>query len=311
LSVPSAGKRVGAQNGVGNDPRDAGSAPRNSGGTDILTLEDVRFAYPDGTSVLDGISMAVPAGAIVGIVGPSGCGKSTLLSAIAGLKAPSGGSISRRVRPGRHPISMVFQKDTLLPWLTAAENVTFYTRFKRHGERPPRLARLRGRRRAAVTPNRVQELLEMAGLGDNADSYPYQLSGGMRRRLAFLSAVAANPQILLLDEPFSSVDEPTRVGIHQDVFRIARRMEMTTLLVTHDLAEAISLSDAVLILSKRPTRIAERHEIPFGEDRKMLELRETPEFLEIYGRLWHELTEQIRPLPSDQASTTSVGHEHA
>ncbi|MEX2194316.1 MAG: ABC transporter ATP-binding protein [Thermoleophilaceae bacterium] len=256
---------------------------------EILTLRDVRFSYPSGTEVLEGVSLSIGAGEIVGIVGPSGCGKSTLLSLIAGLARPTGGRISRDLRGSRrHTLSMVFQKDTVLPWLTVAENVRFFTRFKRHGARRSRLRRGRD-----SIDDRVEELLEMAGLSDGGDAYPYQLSGGMRRRLAFLTAVAVYPQILLLDEPFSSVDEPTRIGIHQDVFQIARKMDMTALLVTHDLAEAITLCDRVVILSNRPASIASEQEVPFGDNRRMLELRETPEYLEIYARLWHDLTEQI------------------
>ena len=260
----------------------------------IVELRDTHFTYPNGTQVLDGVSLEIPAGSIVGIVGPSGCGKSTLLSLIAGLSQPTGGEVEHRFDDsGRHPLSMVFQKDTVLPWLTAAENVRYFARFKQHGYRGrvPFAGRRSARSRALDA--RVAELLGMTGLAANAGSYPYQLSGGMRRRLAFLSGVAVDPQILLLDEPFSSVDEPTRVEIHQDVFSIARKMRMTMLLVTHDLAEAITLCDKVLILSSRPTTIAQEATIPFGDERKMLDLRQSPEFLELYGTLWDELSSQI------------------
>jgi ABC-type nitrate/sulfonate/bicarbonate transport system ATPase subunit len=115
----------------------------------------------------------------------------------------------------------------------------------------------------------------------------------MRRRVAFLAAVAPDPAILCLDEPFSSVDEPTRIGIHQDVFRITRMMGTTTLLVTHDLAEAITLCDRVVILSNRPARISRVYDMPFGDDREMLAIRETNEFLQMYRQLWHDLSAQI------------------
>ncbi len=267
----------------------------------MLRLEGVRFSYPDGTAVLQGISESIEAGTTLGVVGPSGCGKSTLLALIAGLLEPSEGTIERPPpEAGRHPLSMVFQKDTLLPWLTVGENVRLFSRFKSHGRRSRFLSR-RGRGTGPEPPagdgdldDRVAELLELVHLDDSADRYPYQLSGGMRRRLAFLAAVAPNPEILLLDEPFSSLDEPTRVDIHQDVFRISRMMEMTTVLVTHDLAEAISICDRVVILSSRPASVAEEHVVPFGNGREMLALRETPEFLDLYGHLWHDLSAQIQ-----------------
>lgn len=289
------------------DPRPTTAAADPGSAEPAVALRDVHFAYPDGTEVLDGISLAIPRGAIVGIVGPSGCGKSTLLSIVAGLAYASGGSVERRLDGSdRHPLSMVFQKDTVLPWLTVAENVRFFARFKRHGMRRPLATRLRprgARRSPDPLDGRVGELLTIVGLADRAGAYPYQLSGGMRRRLAFLTAVAAEPQLLLLDEPFSSVDEPTRIGIHQDVFRIARMMRMTTLLVTHDLAEAITLCDSVVILSNRPAQIAREQAISFGDERDMLALRETSEYLSLYGSLWHALRAQIAGAASDEEAT--------
>jgi ABC-type nitrate/sulfonate/bicarbonate transport system ATPase subunit len=119
----------------------------------------------------------------------------------------------------------------------------------------------------------------------------------MRRRVAFLAAVAAMPAVLLLDEPFSSLDEPTRVALHQDVLEIIRRLQMTVVLVTHDLAEAVSICDDVVILTNRPGSVARRVPIPFGRARNRFALRQTPEFLELYGLLWHDLSEQIRRRP--------------
>jgi len=115
----------------------------------------------------------------------------------------------------------------------------------------------------------------------------------MRRRLAFVAAAAINPQILLLDEPFSSVDEPTRVGIHQDVFDISRHLGMTMLLVTHDLAEAITLCDRVIILSARPATVATVHSVPFGDQRAIASLRDKPAYLDLYAELWRDLSRQI------------------
>jgi NitT/TauT family transport system ATP-binding protein len=251
-------------------------------------LEDVGFVYPTGTVALEGLSMALPKGQVTGVVGPSGCGKSTMLSLLAGLAQPTTGSVELTVdrAASRHDVAMVFQQDTLLPWLTVTENVALYYRFHRA-------------ERTREVNEEMQQLIRMIGLSQFADAYPSQLSGGMRRRVAFLAGVAPMPQLLLLDEAFSSVDEPTRVLIHQEVLGIVRRLEMSTVIVTHDLAEAISLSDQVVIFTARPGKVYASYEIPFGRDRNVLELRDRPEFLEIYGQLWHDLSEQIKDSRED------------
>jgi NitT/TauT family transport system ATP-binding protein len=251
-------------------------------GADAAVLRDVGFTYPTGTVALANLSLQIPAGKVTGIVGPSGCGKSTMLQLLTGLATATEGNVDLLVdqTSERHDVAMVFQQDTLLPWLTVAQNVDLYSRFHKPKDR-------------AQTDKEIVELLELADIQGFADAYPSQLSGGMRRRAIFLAAVAAKPQLLLLDEPFSSVDEPTRIGIHQKVLRIIHQLQMTTVLVTHDLAEAISLSDQVLIFTARPGRIFSIHEIPFGPDRDVLALRDHPEFLTLYGKLWHDLSQQI------------------
>lgn len=255
---------------VSNDVAEPGIAAR---------FRDVGFRYPTGTEALAGLDLEFRAGEVTGIVGPSGCGKSTTLSLLAGLARATAGTVelAPAVRKG-HPLTMVFQQDTLLPWLTVEQNVALHFRF-------------RGGTREAKAE--IGSLLKMIGLEGFARAYPKQLSGGMRRRVAFLAGIAPKPNMLLLDEPFSSVDEPSRVRIHQEVLGIVNRFKTTTVLVTHDLAEAITLSNRVAIFSARPGRVVAVHEIPFGSERNVLELRDTPEFLELYGRLWHELSTQI------------------
>lgn len=285
----------------------SGSQPAGESGSEnntLLELRNIQFSYATGRHVIDDLSLSVERGSVVGIIGPSGTGKSTLLSIIAGLRKPNSGTVERHFEPGQHPVSMVFQKDTLLPWRTAADNIRLFADFKCHGLRRrwrdvPRQRQNVGARQALE--DRVDELLEIGKLGDSRDAYPYQLSGGMRRRLAFLVAVAPSPQLLLLDEPFSSVDEPTRVGIHQDVLRIMQARGMTVVLATHDLAEAITLCDKVIVLSNRPASIASIHQIPFGADRNVLRLRESDEYLSLYGGLWHDLSAQIAASRSAEA----------
>lgn len=283
---------------LAKDMPDAGRTPDPS--HNILVIRNLRFTYPAGTVAIGDVSVAIARGSITGIVGPSGCGKSTLLYLVSGLLAPDCGTIERNVDPNRHPISMVFQQDTLLPWLSAAENVRLFARFRKHRV-PGRVRRSLGRLTHTAASERTEEidarvarLLELAHLADRASSYPYQLSGGMRRRLAFLSGVAPHSELLLLDEPFTAVDEPTRVGIHQDIWRILRMERITTLLVTHDLGEAITLCDRVLMLSGAPARIVGDYAMPFMGERVMLDLRASSTFLELYGRLWDDLSAQIK-----------------
>lgn len=250
----------------------------------VLTLDRVRFGYEPATPVVADVSLRLTEGSVIGVVGPSGCGKSTLLSLMSGLLRPDSGSVELAPEPRpvpRHPMTMMFQKDTLLPWHTVEDNVSLHFRFRRD-----RAARAERR-------ERVRHLIGMAGLDGAESKYPYQLSGGMRRRTAFLTAVAPAPRVLLLDEPFSALDEPTRIGIHQDIFTIVKQEGISVVLITHDLGEAISLSDRVLVLSARPARVVADVEVPFGDERSMLELREREDFLELYGQTWEALATEI------------------
>jgi NitT/TauT family transport system ATP-binding protein len=248
-----------------------------------VAASGLNYRYPNGLEAIGDFSADVQGGEIVSMVGPSGCGKSTLLRILAGLREPSGGCLSRpKAEEGRHGCTMVFQEDTLLPWLKVADNVRLFYRFK--GER------------ASRSRQRVTELLTMVGLERFADSYPSQLSGGMRRRVAVLAAVAPLPELLLLDEPFSALDEPTRISVHQDVYRLIRNFGITAILVTHDLGEAVSLSDRILLLSSSPSRIVKEYRTPFGSDRDLMDVRSDPRFLEMYGEIWHDFrTQSARP----------------
>ena len=259
---------------------DGGPLADIDGDRAVLATRNVAYSYPNGLQALEGVTVDLLRGKLLAVVGPSGCGKSTLLSVLAGLKQPSAGLVKIAASEGgRHNLSMMFQRDTLLPWLTVAENVSLFHRF-RHVRRKSRQAR-------------AAELLSLVGLSDFANHHPYQLSGGMRRRIALLAAVAPYPEILLLDEPFSSLDEPTRVVIHQEMFDLIRRLEVSAILVTHDLAEAISLCDEILVMSPRPARVVARYSVPFGSKREILSLRKTGEFLSLYGTVWEELSRQI------------------
>jgi NitT/TauT family transport system ATP-binding protein len=255
----------------------------------LIQVKNVGFAYPDGLRAVGDVSFDVGKGEIVSVIGPSGCGKSTLLRLIAGLRSPNDGAVERTgTEPGRLPCSMVFQEETLLPWLKVRDNVSLSYRFNR--------------RKPENAEEHVDRLLDMVGLSEFADAWPSKLSGGMKRRVAVLTAIAPLPSLLLLDEPFSALDEPTRIGVHGDVYKLLREFEVGTVLVTHDLGEAITLSDRVLLLSRAPSRVVQEYVVPFGQERDLLALRRLPEFLQLYGSMWADMEKQIRPAHEGGAS---------
>lgn len=247
----------------------------------MLDLAGVSFAYAPGVNVIKGLNLTVAPGEFVSIVGPSGCGKSSLLRLVAGFSQPGDGSIATHFRrPEQHAISMVFQEDTLLPWLRVRDNVLLHQRFM-------------GTRRSKEAKQLVHSLLTMVGLDTKADAYPVHLSGGMRRRVAVLAALAAQPELLLLDEPFSALDEPTRVGVHRDLHRLVRSSGASVVLVTHDLGEAISLSDRIILLTSPPSHVAAEFTVPFGPDRDVSAVRSDPEFHALYARLWQGMGAEV------------------
>jgi len=220
----------------------------------VLDLVGVtkRFAAPNGASLLtaiDRVSLDVRAGEFVAVVGPSGCGKSTILNLVAGLDRPSEGRILLNGVPVEGPnptVGFMLQKDLLLPWRTIVHNVEF-------GLEARSISRAERRQRA------LREL-ERCRLTDFAQSYPYQLSGGMRQRAALARTLAIEPAIVLLDEPFSALDAQTKLILQKSFAQTIASSQMTTLLITHDLMEAVIMSDRILVMSERPGRIVE--EIP-------------------------------------------------
>jgi NitT/TauT family transport system ATP-binding protein len=195
---------------------------------------------------VENVSLAVADGEVVSLIGPSGCGKSTLLNMGSGLDPASSGSVhvdgELVTRPNRH-VAFMLQKDLLLPWRTIVENVEF-------GQEIQGLPRAERRRRAL-------ELLAKCRLSDFAEHYPHQLSGGMRQRAALARTLAVDPTVLLMDEPFSALDAQTKMVLQQDLGRTLAETGKTALFITHDLVEAIALSDRILVMSQRPGRIIE------------------------------------------------------
>jgi ABC-type nitrate/sulfonate/bicarbonate transport system ATPase subunit len=200
----------------------------------LLRLDRIRVAF-DTVVVLDGIDVDVRDGEFVALVGPSGCGKTTLLNVCSGWLAPSAGTVDRPAR-----LRMVFQQDGLFPWLTVSENI---------------LLGLEQVTDLAERKRRSEDLLELIGLRTFASVYPHQLSGGMRQRVELARAIGGDTPLLLMDEPFSSLDYLTRLKMRRELARILREQPRTVVLVTHDIEEAAQLADRVLVLSERPARV--------------------------------------------------------
>ncbi|MBQ8185012.1 MAG: ABC transporter ATP-binding protein [Lachnospiraceae bacterium] len=250
----------------------------------LLTLSHISYSYHalnGETLALSDISFSLEEGKFLAIVGPSGCGKSTLLSLICGLLTPSEGTITLNGLPLREAtanIGYMLQKDHLFEWRTIYSNVTLGLEIQH---------RLNDRTRESV-----DTMLDTYGLSAFKHSRPSQLSGGMRQRAALIRTLALEPDLLLLDEPFSALDYQTRLSVCDDIAGIIKQEQKTAILVTHDLAEAISVADEVLILSKRPGRIQKQIPIHFDmEARTPLRSRNAPEFKDYFNLIWKELNE--------------------
>ena len=247
----------------------------------MIQLLHAAFVYqsPDGeVEALRDVSFDVQEGEFCSIVGPSGCGKSPLLSALAGLEPLTGGRVELKGEPVCGPsrkVGFMPQRDQLFEWRSIWSNVTLGLTVR--GENTPQ-------RQA-----HVRELLERYGLADFAQKRPSQLSGGMRQRCALIRTLAAQPKVLLLDEPFSALDYQTRLAVSADIYRIIRQEGKTALLVTHDISEAISLSDRVVVLSHRPAVVKSIHRLTQLQGVPPLQRRDHPAFAGYFKSIWKEL----------------------
>jgi NitT/TauT family transport system ATP-binding protein len=253
--------------------------------SDVVRLEyrnvTMRFAATGNRGVLtavQGVSFSVRDGEVVSLIGPSGCGKSTLLNIGSGLTAPSEGDAfvdgERVAGPNAH-VAFMLQKDLLLPWRTVAENVMFGVEI----QGVP----------AAERRQRAQTLLENFSLADFSNHYPHQLSGGMRQRVALARTLAVDPHVLLLDEPFSAVDAQTRMVLQRDLAQTLKLAGKTALLITHDLAEAVTLSDRVLVMSRRPGCIIDEIVIDMAGRDNPIARRHDPKVNDYVARLMDRL----------------------
>lgn len=244
----------------------------------MLELADVQISY--GTEpVVEGVDLSVSAGEFVSLIGASGCGKSTLLRAVMGLQKPSAGRVELAVDRGE--VGFLFQDDALLPWRTARQNVALGLR--NHGAS-----------KASAT-EQANEWLASVGLKGLEDRYPRELSGGQRKRVAIAQVLALRPRFLLMDEPFASLDAIVRHYLTDDLLRWVERDQLTVMLVTHDLEEAVALSDRVILLGSGPrAQIKGRYEVNLPRPRDLLKVKENREFASIATRLWNDLSTQVR-----------------
>lgn len=248
-----------------------------------LRIENVFLDFggaESGLRVLSDVNLDIRPGEFCTIVGPSGCGKSTLLNVIAGLTKPTAGACyldGKAITPGMPSIGYMFQSDTLLPWNTALENV-----------RLPLDAV--GRK----DDGRCLDLLKRVGVGDFADAYPWQLSGGMKKRVQLARLLAQEPQVLLMDEPFGALDAQTKLLIQEELLKLWESSGLTVLFVTHDLSEAISLSDRVLLFSARPGRIKEEYRVPLDRPRNIETIVQDPQYNDLFVQIWRSLKEEIQ-----------------
>ena len=241
----------------------------------IMELKNVYKSFYTDTGellVLKDLNLTLEKGEILGILGPSGCGKSTILNLLSSLIKPTSGMININGN-----IGYMFQRDHLLEWRSIMDNITIGLEIQKKINQQ--------------SMAKINTLLKKYDLWDFRDHYPHQLSGGMRQRVALIRTLATNPDILLLDEPFSALDYQTRLQVSDDVYKIIRQEHKEAILVTHDISEAISMVDRVVVLCKRPANVKSTHNIILSVEgeKSPLTARKAPEFKDYFNLLWKEL----------------------
>ncbi len=245
----------------------------------LLKIINLKKNYHDKKNeikAIENINMTVYKDEILAIVGPSGCGKSTLLSILANLEKPSHGKI---ITDNDYKYGYMLQTDSLFPWLTILDNALLGLEIKKEKNND--------------TINNTISLLKKYGLYEFKNQYPKNLSGGMRQRVALIRTLATNPDLLLLDEPYSALDYQTRLALSNDLYQIIKKEKKTAILITHDIGEAISLADRVIVLSKRPCTIKNIYHINLEEKKNPIENRKDPKFNSYYDMIWRDLDVHI------------------
>ena len=238
-------------------------------------------------TAVDNLTLDIAPGTFFVIVGPSGCGKTTLLRMAAGLEVPSTGSITigrqSTARPGN---SMIFQGDSIFPWMTVFDNAAY------------------GLRMRGAPQSEIDEIvggyLSRIGLAKFARAYPHQLSGGMKQRVSIARAFANDPEVLLMDEPFSALDEQNKTLLQEELLRIWEETKKTVLFITHSVDEAVTLGDKIMVMTAHPGKVKAIVDVPFPRPRKVLELRATPEYGELVYNIWGQLRDEVLQAQSEE-----------
>jgi NitT/TauT family transport system ATP-binding protein len=272
-----------------------GASPAQAAPAAAIELDNVSLAFAGESSTLlaiDRVTLAAARGEITSVVGPSGCGKTTLLRLAAGLLKPSSGRLlynGRELRRLNTGVGFVTQDSNLFPWATTLANVEFPLAVRGVPRRERR--------------ERALDWINTVGLAGFENSYPSQLSGGMQKRVSIARTFIYEPDVILLDEPFGALDAQTRMMLHHQLLTLWGKRRMTMLFITHDLVEAITLSDQVVVMSKRPGRVKERYRVPLPRPRNVFEIYLEPGFDAAYGALWKHFkaelaTDKVRAMPA-------------
>jgi NitT/TauT family transport system ATP-binding protein len=246
----------------------------------IEALSKTFYSQQGPVAALQEIMLAIPDGQFCCIVGPSGCGKTTLLRILAGLEQSTGGQLSLSHRDSRRPLaSMIFQEQSVFPWMTVQDNIAYGLRMRGSDKK--------------LIRERVDYYLAQTGLTRFARSYPYQLSGGMKQRVSVARAFANDPEILLMDEPFASLDEQNRILLQEELLRIWEESRKTVIFITHSIDEAVVLGDRVVVMTARPGRIKATIPVDLPRPRQVYEMKADPQFGQLMYQIWSLLRDEV------------------
>jgi NitT/TauT family transport system ATP-binding protein len=240
-------------------------------------------------TAVENITLDIAAGSFFVIVGPSGCGKTTLLRMAAGLETPTRGTITiARERTDRPGNSMIFQGDSIFPWMSVFDNAAYGLRMRNAPQKE--------------IDDVVGHYLSRTGLTKFAKAYPHQLSGGMKQRVSIARAFANDPEVLLMDEPFSALDEQNKTLLQEELLRIWEETKKTVLFITHSVDEAVTLGDKIMVMTAQPGRAKAVIDVPFPRPRNVLELRATPEYGGLVYDIWGQLRDEVLAAKAGEAA---------